>query len=50
MDLDDKLTGFEITYPARVAFIDDIIAQDRYTVVVETNTYNADWSFNIGRG
>ena len=39
-----------IKHPAAVAFIDDIIAEDKYTVVVETNVFNAGWSVPLAVG
>ena len=45
--LNRRVEAWRTKGPARVAFIDEITATDEYTVVVETNKYDANWSFAI---
>ena len=42
------IEGFRVKGPGRVAFIDDVRATDKYTVVFDTNKFFADWSAIIG--
>ena len=48
--LNRTMTGYTAAGKGAYEYIETITAPDKYTLVVETNSYNADWSFHLGYG
>ncbi len=44
------LAAFDVRYAGRMWYVDDVFAEDRYTVVVKTNGFDAGWMVHIGLG
>jgi peptide/nickel transport system substrate-binding protein len=48
--LNRTMTSYTASGKGAYEYIESITATDKYTLVVETNSYNADWSFHLGYG
>ena len=48
--LNRMVDSFRIRRPAEIAFVDSVIAQDKYTVVITTNRYDAGWAPTLAYG